>query len=84
MSRGHPFEPGNTFGRVRPKGSKNKSTSAARQLLKQHSGVLISKVLAEALKGDIKRLLWCLNELSRQTPTAPKLKLLAIKPSMTS
>jgi hypothetical protein len=37
------------------------------------------KNIAEALKGNTKSLLWCLDQLSRQTPRVTKLKLAPIK-----
>jgi len=79
MTRGRPFEPGNKFGRGRPKGSKNKSTSVGRQLLDEHHESLMRKNIAEGLKGDTKSRLWCLNQLNRETPRVPKLKLPPIK-----
>jgi hypothetical protein len=79
MSRGRPFEPGNTFGRGRPKGSKNKETSPGRRLLEEHEEVLLRKIMAEALKGDMKALLWCSSELMRPKPRAPKLRLTSLK-----
>ena len=53
MNRGRPFEPGNQFGRGRPKGSRNKRSLIAKQLLDQHSGAIIYKSLGMALQGDI-------------------------------
>jgi hypothetical protein len=79
MSRGRPFEPGNTFGKGRPKGSKNKGTPAGRRLLEEHEESLMRKAIAEGMKGNMKALLWCLTELSRRMPRAAKLKLLPIK-----
>ena len=52
MNRGRPFEPGNKTGRGRPKGSRNKQTSLARQLLDQHSEAIMGKALTLALQGD--------------------------------
>jgi hypothetical protein len=75
MTRGRPFEPGNKFGQGRPKGSKNKSTSAARQLLEKHHEALMLKNITEGLKNNTKSRLWCLNEAKRGTPQTPKLKL---------
>jgi predicted PP-loop superfamily ATPase len=79
MSRGRPFEPGNTFSQGRPKGSRNKSTSAGRQLLERHHEALMNKNIVEALRGDTTSRLWSLTELSRGTPRAPNLKLTPIK-----
>src|SRR5437667_3683056 len=50
--RGRPFPPGNTFGRGRPKGSRNKTTFAAQQLLDEYGEALTRKCVLEALQGD--------------------------------
>jgi hypothetical protein len=42
MKRGRPFQPGNQFGRGRPKGSPNKKTQAAQQLFEQHSPTIMA------------------------------------------
>lgn len=49
--RGRPFEPGNQFGRGRPRGSKNKRT-VAQATLEQFAEPLIKKSVAQALEGD--------------------------------
>ena len=49
-TRGRPFEPGNKFGRGRPRGSRNKISAEARQLLEEHSPSLMRKAIALALK----------------------------------
>jgi hypothetical protein len=36
MTRGRPFEPGNKFGRGRPKGSRNKRTAEAQALFDEY------------------------------------------------
>lgn len=64
MSRGKPFEPGNSFGRGRPKGSRNKSTLAALALLVEHAEALIRKCIAEALKGDMIAMRLCIERIS--------------------
>jgi len=46
--RGKPFPPGNAFGRGRPKGSRNKTTPAAQNLLEQHYEALMAKQLKAA------------------------------------
>ena len=53
MKRGRPFEPGNKFGRGRPKGSRNKSTLMLQQLLDEHAPALMRKSLVLALQGSI-------------------------------
>jgi hypothetical protein len=79
MSRGRPFEPGNTFGRGRPKGSKNNGISAGRRLLEDHEDPLTRKTLSVALKDNTRALLWCMNQLKQPAPQATKLKLGPIK-----
>ena len=82
MTRGRPFEPGNTFGRGRPKGSQNKSTSPGHRLLLQSEIQLHLKNIAEGLRTDTKSRHWCLDELAelrRVPPRAAKFKLPPIK-----
>jgi hypothetical protein len=62
-SRGRPFEPGNTFGRGRPKGSKNKKTNMAQETLEQYAEPLIKKTVATALEGDKPTLRFCVDRL---------------------
>ena len=50
--RGRPFQPGNTFGRGRPKGSRDKRTMMGKQLLDQHGEAIIRSALVAALQGD--------------------------------
>jgi hypothetical protein len=52
MPRGQPFQPGNHFGRGRPKGSRNKRTLQAQELLDSHSEAIVRQALVLALKGD--------------------------------
>jgi hypothetical protein len=79
MSRGRPFEVGNTFGKGRPRGSKNRGTSAARRLLEEHVLPLTTKNIAEGLKENTKSRHYCLDELKPVPPRAPRIKLPAIK-----
>jgi len=51
-SRGRPFEEGNRFGRGRPRGSRNKTTKAAKELLNNKAEPLVGKAIAMAMKGD--------------------------------
>ena len=50
--RGRPFERGNNFGRGRPRGSRNKRTLKAQELLNNHAESLLRKGIMESLKGD--------------------------------
>ena len=58
-TRGRPFEPGNQFGRGRPRGSKNKVREEARTVLAEYAAPLIRKGIADALQegGPILRAL---------------------------
>ena len=55
-TRGRPFEPGNTKGRGRPRGSRNKGTEEARELLQTHSANLLRKGISLAMQGDTRML----------------------------
>jgi hypothetical protein len=59
--RGRPFEPGNKFGKGRPRGSRNKTSAGARELLNDHAEPLVRKALVMALQGDTKAMQMCLN-----------------------
>ena len=63
MSRGKPFEPGNSFGRAAAKGSRNKSTTAALALLGEHAEALMKKCIAEALKGNMIAMRLCMERI---------------------
>jgi len=52
-TRGRPFEPGNKLGRGRPRGSRNKTTLVAGELLHSYALALMRKAIALALQGDI-------------------------------
>jgi hypothetical protein len=52
MKRGRPFEPGNKFGRGRPRGSRNKKTMIAQQLLDEHAESILRKAMLKGLQGD--------------------------------
>jgi hypothetical protein len=77
--RGKPFPPGNAFGRGRPKGSRNKTTPAAQNLLEQHYEALMAKQLKAAYDGDAKARQWCLEEIQRMPAPPRKLKLGPLK-----
>jgi hypothetical protein len=53
MARGRPFEPGNTFGKGRPRGSRNKTTKAALELINSHAESVMRKIFVMALQGDV-------------------------------
>src|SRR5579872_4475960 len=50
--RGRPFQPANTFGRGRPKGSRNKTTKQMQELLYRYSDAILGKCIRMALEGD--------------------------------
>lgn len=52
MSRGKPFALGNKIGRGRPRGSKNKKSQIAQELLESYAEPLLNKALELALEGD--------------------------------
>jgi hypothetical protein len=62
-SRGRPFEAGNTAGRGRPKGSKNKATLLRQELLSEHQDAVIRKCLRMALEGDPTAMRLCMERM---------------------
>ena len=50
--RGRPFQPGNTIGRGRPKGSRNKTTKQMQEMLERYSEPIVGKCIRMALEGD--------------------------------
>jgi hypothetical protein len=61
--RGRPFQPGNTFGRGRPKGSRNKSKSPAQDLLDEYAPNLMRKCIALGMQGDVSMLRMCMERI---------------------
>ena len=61
--RGRPFEPGNKFGRGRPKGSRNRKVTPAVQLLKQYEPDLTRRLIGMALQGNAQALRICMERL---------------------
>jgi hypothetical protein len=68
--RGRPFEPGNTIGRGRPPGSRNKTTQKAREVLESHSETLIRKMIVLAMQGDTKMLIALMGPILGKTGAA--------------
>ncbi len=62
--RGRPFEPGNTLGRGRPKGSRNKPKSPGQDLFNEYAEHLIRKVISLGLAGDNNALRMCIDRIS--------------------
>jgi hypothetical protein len=74
--RGKPFQPGNKFGRGRPRGSRNKIAMAAQELINSHSLPVVRKALILALEegkpaGQIAVLLAILNRIVPVLKEAP-------------
>ena len=61
--RGRPFQPGNTLGRGRPKGSRNKPKSPEQQLLEQYATAVLSKCIAMALQGNTVAMRLCVERM---------------------
>ena len=68
--RGRPFSPGNTFGRGRPQGSRNKGKAPGQELLDQYSESLTRKCIAMALQGDPRALRICMERIHPARPDA--------------
>ncbi len=62
--RGRPFEPGNRFGRGRPKGSRNKISKIMDGLLEKHGESIMRKCIIRAMEGDRAALRLCIERLS--------------------
>jgi hypothetical protein len=73
MSTGKPFEPGNKFGRGRPKGSKNKPTNKVLAMIEEHEVAITSKVMADALRGDKTSKVILMRQILRPKPEKFKL-----------
>jgi hypothetical protein len=61
--KGKPFEPGNKLGHGRPRGSRNKTTQLAQDLLNSYAEPIIRKCMASALQGDSKALQLCVDRI---------------------
>jgi hypothetical protein len=61
--RGRPFEPGNKFGRGRPKGSRTRDTAPAKKLLEEYTPHLTRKLIALALEGNGSALRICMERI---------------------
>jgi hypothetical protein len=69
--RGRPFAAGNAFGRGRPKGSLNKTTLLARELLGEHAEEITNKVIALAKQGDPAAMKMAMDRICPIRPGAP-------------
>ena len=61
--RGKPFEPGNTFGKGRPQGSKNKKTLLLQEMLLDAGEEIVTSVVDRAVAGDPVALAVCIERL---------------------
>ena len=52
-TRGRPFQPGNKFGRGRPKGSRNKATIALEALIDGEGEEVVRAIISSAKGGDM-------------------------------
>ena len=52
-TRGKPFQPGNTFGKGRPAGSRNKATLALEALIEGQGEDVVNTIIASAKDGDM-------------------------------
>jgi hypothetical protein len=59
----NPFQPGNTFGRGRPQGSRNKATVALQEMLDGHGESITRKCALLALQGNPTALRLCMERL---------------------
>jgi hypothetical protein len=60
---GNTFQPGNSFGRGRPQGSRNKATIALQEMLDGHGESITRKCALLALQGDPTAMRLCMERL---------------------
>src|SRR5262245_26144335 len=70
-ARGRPFEPGNKFGRGRPRGSRNKSTLLAQNLLHSYAEPVVKTCIQQAVKGDPTAMRLCMERIAPMRRDAP-------------
>jgi hypothetical protein len=70
---GRPFQPGNTFGQGRPRGSPNRKGLLAQQLLLNQSEEIIQTLIDRAKKGDRAALALCVERLIPRLKDVPEL-----------
>ena len=63
-TRGKPFEPGNKYGKGRPRGSRNKKSWVLQKLLLDEGEEILSKVIALAKKGNPTAMKLCMERLT--------------------
>jgi hypothetical protein len=77
--RGSSFQAGNTFGRGRPQGSRNKATIDLQEMLDGHGEAITRKCALMAMKGDATGMRLCMERLLPPRKEQPvKFKLSAV------
>ena len=71
--RGRPFPPGNHFGKGRPKGSRNKKTLLAQEILDSRGEAVLSRAFDMAEKGDSQLIRTLLPYIMKSKETTPRL-----------
>jgi hypothetical protein len=64
IPRGRPFPPGNTLGKGRPKGSRNKPKAPGQALLDEYALPLTGKCISVAMQGDRSAMRMCMERVS--------------------
>ena len=77
--RGRPFQIGNTFGRGRPKGSRNKEKFPGQHLFAQFSDGLIRNCIAQAGEGSATAMKVCMDRLNQLQRVGVGIRLPQIK-----
>ena len=70
-TRGKPFQPGNTFGKGRPAGSRNKATLALEALIEGQGEDVVNTIIASAKDGDMSAARALLDRLVPKRKSAP-------------
>lgn len=63
LVRGRPFQPGNQYGRVRPRGSRNKLARACQDILETHAQKLMEVCVYKACQGNTTAMRLCVERL---------------------
>ena len=77
--RGRPFAPGNTLGRGRPKGSRNKAGSPGQELLDEYATKLVAKCITRASQGDGNALRLCIERILPRRGASVRISLPGIR-----
>lgn len=70
--RGRPFQPGNTFGRGRPRGSRNKKSLMLQRLLLEQAKEIVQSVIDRAKEGDRTAQALCMERLIPRLKDVPE------------